>query len=478
MMARELACPQCGAAFTKALKFCPHCGAKQNANDSQEPLAQQTAPVVSGSAVDPTLQTRTSAVPPADAVEPKTAQFFTTAGEMEPVAFKEQWAALTGFVRGIPFNVRVAAVGGLVVVAAITLVIAVGFHRSTTPGTTLYVTRNDAVVRDAPTSTGNEIGRLTRGAMVEGAWKTDETGQTNWFRLGTGSMAGGYLWTKNLTSSPPPVIVKWQQSTRTVLRAAALHADPAANSSVLQQINPAMTVFVVGEVAGGWYEILLKRGGVGYLYGDAFEAVPAAPQQQSAVAEPEASRPTAKIVFVASPENTQDIWTTSVYSYAPGGGGPGGGLDNDQLRVGGWGDWYWSLLRFDLSNYPKQAAHALLELYNEGTSAPPTPFVVFVIDQKWGWTKGDRLWWSNRPTQMHKVLYHDAPAPHLWVSIDITDIYNAWQSGQAQNFGLALLPVYNNNNFDQFRSSKYPDESYRPKLLIIPAQRANSDPAQ
>jgi hypothetical protein len=44
----------------------------------------------------------------------------------------------------------------------------------------------------------------------------------------------------------------------------------------------------------------------------------------------------------------KDVWTTSVYSYAPGGGGPGGGLDNDELKVGGWGDWYFSLLQFNL----------------------------------------------------------------------------------------------------------------------------------
>jgi hypothetical protein len=40
----------------------------------------------------------------------------------------------------------------------------------------------------------------------------------------------------------------------------------------------------------------------------------------------------------------QDIWTTSVYSYAPGGAGPGGGLADDVLKVGGWGDLYYSLL--------------------------------------------------------------------------------------------------------------------------------------
>ena len=38
------------------------------------------------------------------------------------------------------------------------------------------------------------------------------------------------------------------------------------------------------------------------------------------------------------PLEGKDIWTTSVYSYTGAGGGPGGGLDNEELRVGGWAD--------------------------------------------------------------------------------------------------------------------------------------------
>ena len=177
------------------------------------------------------------------------------------------------------------------------------------------------------------------------------------------------------------------------------------------------------------------------------------------------------LTIVLDSGNSKSIWTTSVYSYAPGGGGPGGGLDNDQLRIGGWGDEYWSLLQFDLSSAPKLADRATLQLYNEDSNATPTPFDVYMIDQDWGWTRGDRLWWRDRPTEMHRVLSVSAPQSNSWVSIDITDVYNNWQSG-TPNFGIALRPLYTNDKFDQFRSSKFADETYRPKLLITVAHQS------
>jgi curved DNA-binding protein CbpA len=210
---------------------------------------------------------------------------------------------------------------------------------------------------------------------------------------------------------------------------------------------------------------------------NAAPAIPSAPPETTPPPSPRSDAQSVSIEL--NPSNTRDVWTTSVYSYASGGGGPGGGLDNDQLRIGGWGDWYWSLMRFDLSDNPKQAEHVVLQLYNEATSAAATtPFDVYVIDQDWGWNKGDRLWWRNRPTLMHKIASVDAPSPNSWVNIAITDIYNAWQSGQTVNYGIALIPKFNNNNFDQFRSSKYADKSYRPKLLVTASQIASAVPTK
>ena len=57
----------------------------------------------------------------------------------------------------------------------------------------------------------------------------------------------------------------------------------------------------------------------------------------------------------------KDIWTTSVFCYCPEGGGPGGGLDNYELVVGGWGDEYHTLIEFNLSGMPTKASSATLE---------------------------------------------------------------------------------------------------------------------
>src|SRR5262249_54949902 len=96
----------------------------------------------------------------------------------------------------------------------------------------------------------------------------------------------------------------------------------------------------------------------------------------------------AEIVIQPGPDTSKDIWTTSVYSYAPGGGGPGGGLADDLLKVGGWGDEYRSLLQFDLTGAPTVATSAVLTLYNirdNGPGSTPTPMQLYRITALWDW---------------------------------------------------------------------------------------------
>lgn len=202
----------------------------------------------------------------------------------------------------------------------------------------------------------------------------------------------------------------------------------------------------------------------------AARATPSPPCQQS------------PFIIQPGPGQGKDIWTTSVFSNAPGGGGPGGGLDNDELRVGGWGDLYYSLLQFDISNpsLPKQAKSAVLRLYNHlNQGNGPTPMTLYQITQFWNWkTQGTgsdrlRLWWADQPTavQLGATAQRPAvlPAPPLnaFYDVDITDLYNFWQSNPTQNFGLELRPTLNNNYWNIFLSSDYlTDPSLRPQLII------------
>lgn len=172
---------------------------------------------------------------------------------------------------------------------------------------------------------------------------------------------------------------------------------------------------------------------------------------------------------------SKDIWVTNVYSYAPGGGGPGGGLANDLLRVGGWGDTYYALLQFDLGDLPKVARSAILRLYDgDANGGMPTAVTLYRVTSPWDWrTSGtgsdkQRLWWADQPGAVPWGA-SPLPAPRMnsHYDIDVTSLYNAWQSDAVPNYGLELRPVSTSNNFDEFKSSRAPDPDERPELFVI-----------
>jgi lysophospholipase L1-like esterase len=171
----------------------------------------------------------------------------------------------------------------------------------------------------------------------------------------------------------------------------------------------------------------------------------------------------------------KDIWTTSVYSYAPGGGGPGGGLDDDGLRVGGWGDIYHSLLQFDLTGLPQNAASVRLELFSFGSGqGTPTQLYLDRITAPWDWriqgtgSDRERLWWADRPNaSLWSTGALPAPQVGQWYSIDITELYNAWKAGTYPNYGVQLRPVSTDNKWAHFYSANYTaDPLLRPRLVI------------
>jgi VCBS repeat-containing protein len=170
----------------------------------------------------------------------------------------------------------------------------------------------------------------------------------------------------------------------------------------------------------------------------------------------------------------QDIWTTSTFSYAPGGGGPGGGLANDVLQVGGWGDLYYSLLEFNLSGLPAQATNVELRLFDTSDSGgTPTSLDLYRITEPWNWqTQGTgsdrlRLWWADQPTAVtQSPTALPAPTVGSYYYIDITTLYNEWQAGTLPNYGIELRPTGNSDNFDSFGSSRNATASYLPALVI------------
>ena len=166
--------------------------------------------------------------------------------------------------------------------------------------------------------------------------------------------------------------------------------------------------------------------------------------------------------------NARSIWTTSVYSYAPGGGGPGGGLADDKLKVGGWGDTYLSLISIPVDEMRRRVRRATLVLHlaprNPGST--PTPMRLMRVSEPWGWSEGDRLWWKDLPKA---EFVSDVAAPgssESAVEIDITDIYNDWAMLKRPALGVMLSPTQTDNNFNTFYSTRA-NVSLRPRLRLL-----------
>lgn len=163
----------------------------------------------------------------------------------------------------------------------------------------------------------------------------------------------------------------------------------------------------------------------------------------------------------------KDIWTTNIYSYQPGGGGPGGGRDDDVLKVGGWGDWYFSLIRFDLPPSQTKPAFVALALYSKDTEGVSEQLMVDLLIDEWDFPKGGVLWWRNRPGQRAAIVTPlPAPKRDFWYLIDITDLHTAWQSGYTKNYGLQLRPVHDFGSFVFFASGDTLNDNEKPRLIV------------
>lgn len=178
----------------------------------------------------------------------------------------------------------------------------------------------------------------------------------------------------------------------------------------------------------------------------------------------------------------RDIWTTSVYSYDVENhfSGCGGGRDDDALRVGGWGDYYYSLLLFDVYGAPGPVSSAKLRLYNTIDAATNTALTVPMnldrVTSDWDWTENslgictldnERLWWVDRPTYVHYASSLPAPSQPGYWETDVTDLVNGWINGTYANHGLQLRPTETCcNNFNGFASSEHPETRWRPTLIL------------
>jgi Ca2+-binding RTX toxin-like protein len=155
----------------------------------------------------------------------------------------------------------------------------------------------------------------------------------------------------------------------------------------------------------------------------------------------------------------QDKWVTNVYY--------GGGVDDHQLKVGGWGDIYNSLVRFDLAGpgMPTHVTLATMRLYYTGSNGvTPTGMLVDRLGTAWTET----YVWRDHALSYTNMLQVAAPSAVGWVDVDVTQAVNAWLADPSTNFGLQLRPTSNNNNFSFFVSSDATGDmaANRPALVL------------
>jgi hypothetical protein len=163
--------------------------------------------------------------------------------------------------------------------------------------------------------------------------------------------------------------------------------------------------------------------------------------------------------YVLGPTNCQWAWVTSTY-YS-------GGQHDGDLRTGGWGDTYYSLLKCDIPLNPTVASKAVLLLYAYPLQGSRSRIYLDRVTSAWDNTTK----WTNKPTSV-RVATLSAPVDNAWYEIDVTDLYNNWQKCTYPNYGVMLSATSNSNVFNTFRSPEYVNPVYHPELVITSATSA------
>lgn len=159
-----------------------------------------------------------------------------------------------------------------------------------------------------------------------------------------------------------------------------------------------------------------------------------------------------------------DTWFGSAYNTSA--------QHDNRLRVGGWGDEYDALLRFNLSGMPQAANQAVIWLYSINDGGTPTYIQWYALSGQW---HSSSVSWSTQPAGI-SIGYTQPPTPGTWYGIDVTAQYNAWRNAISSplNYGFKLRPYQTNNNFSSFYSSTQ-GGGYGPWLHVVYTPQANDN---
>lgn len=170
----------------------------------------------------------------------------------------------------------------------------------------------------------------------------------------------------------------------------------------------------------------------------------------------------AYLTYQPSPYRGKDSYFSSVYHTTA-------GVDGGELKVGGWGDWYWSPIQFDLKGLPANPTQVILYMwaYSANDGSTPVSMNAYALTNDWGETAGWSSWngspitWSG-----YSLGTIAAPTSGQFNGIGFLSLYNQWKSGAITNKGFLFTPTANNNRFNRFYSSDHTVSLYRPYLYI------------
>jgi hypothetical protein len=138
----------------------------------------------------------------------------------------------------------------------------------------------------------------------------------------------------------------------------------------------------------------------------------------------------------------------------------------DKLQIGGWGDYYASPIRFDLTGLPKTVDSAALYLWALPSGpAGPSQVSIWPITSDWSPSTID---WNSFPSTSSGYYWGVSSVVNMWRGYGITNWYNEWRAETRPNKGMMIWP-YNSDGtqrFDKFVSSRSVDDGKRPILAL------------
>jgi Peptidase family M23 len=146
---------------------------------------------------------------------------------------------------------------------------------------------------------------------------------------------------------------------------------------------------------------------------------------------------------------------------------------DNNVKIGGWGDYYVSPWRIDTVGLPTSASQAVLFLWALPSGAGPSQMAMFPISSDWNPTT---VGWSTFPSTLGGALWPVSTLVNAYRGYDITTWYSGWKNGTIADKGLMFEPWNSDgtNRFDLFSSHREPNDAHRPVLGLVVNQPAGT----